>query len=234
MLAKTALLAGILSWLLMVAGVGLAHGGLLAPVKGMGLFALGGVAGLGALVAGLVVLVMARSFAGAAPGLAGVVPLAALLAASVGGFRYPPINDITTDLVTPPVFTHAAALPANEGRPMDFDMGLADVIREAYEDLAPLELNVDTDAAFQASLACAREGMTDWAVVQVDEDARVFEAVASTWLFRFKDDIVVRVTEGADGGSVVDMRSKSRDGKSDLGANAKRIRAFFARLRATS
>jgi len=34
-----------------------------------------------------------------------------------------------------------------------------------------------------------------------------------------------------DGGSIVEMRSKSRDGKGDIGANAKRIESFFARLK---
>jgi uncharacterized protein (DUF1499 family) len=57
------------------------------------------------------------------------------------------------------------------------------------------------------------------------------EAVDTTLLYGFKDDIVVRVQEGAEG-TRVDVRSMSRVGKSDLGMNAKRIRTFLARLRA--
>ncbi len=72
---------------------------------------------------------------------------------------------------------------------------------------------------------------------EVEVNRRVFsrikrkiEGVDTSWLFRFKDDFVIEVRpDGADG-SLVHMRSKSRDGKGDVGANAKRIRAFFARV----
>ena len=57
------------------------------------------------------------------------------------------------------------------------------------------------------------------------------EATSTSRLFRFVDDVVVRVrSDGA--GSRVDVRSKSRDGKGDFGVNAERIRAFRARLNA--
>jgi len=49
------------------------------------------------------------------------------------------------------------------------------------------------------------------------------EAVAVSRVFRFADDIVVRIRPSADGGSRVDIRSRSRDGKGDLGVNAQRI-----------
>jgi len=55
------------------------------------------------------------------------------------------------------------------------------------------------------------------------------EATETTFWFGFKDDVVIRIRpEGA--GSRVDVRSKSRVGKSDLGANAARIRRFAAAL----
>jgi len=57
------------------------------------------------------------------------------------------------------------------------------------------------------------------------------EATATTSWFAFKDDVVIRVTPAA-AGSRVDIRSKSRVGRSDLGANARRIRAFLAELAA--
>jgi uncharacterized protein (DUF1499 family) len=68
-----------------------------------------------------------------------------------------------------------------------------------------------------------------WQVTYVNGTSRVIEGVATSDLFRFHDDFVVRVRPD-DGGSIVDMRSKSRDGKGDLGANAERIRAFFVSL----
>ncbi|MCA6329217.1 MAG: DUF1499 domain-containing protein, partial [Phenylobacterium sp.] len=45
------------------------------------------------------------------------------------------------------------------------------------------------------------------------------------------DDVAVRIRPSATGGSVVDVRSTSRVGLSDLGANAKRIEAFLAGLK---
>jgi len=71
-----------------------------------------------------------------------------------------------------------------------------------------------------------------WVVANVDARAGIVEATATTLFFRFKDDVVVRVRPdpARPGGSVVDMRSISRVGGSDVGVNAARIRAFLADL----
>ena len=50
------------------------------------------------------------------------------------------------------------------------------------------------------------------------------EGTATSRWFGFKDDVVIRIRPGAKGGSLIDMRSKSRVGKSDIGANAARLR----------
>jgi hypothetical protein len=55
------------------------------------------------------------------------------------------------------------------------------------------------------------------------------QAVAPTLVFRFEDDVVVRI-EATDDGTEVDMRSVSRVGAHDLGENARRIRSFFTDL----
>jgi uncharacterized protein (DUF1499 family) len=57
------------------------------------------------------------------------------------------------------------------------------------------------------------------------------EATDKSLLFGFEDDVVLRIVPGADGSTKVDMRSKSRVGRSDLGMNAGRIREFDAGLR---
>ena len=73
-----------------------------------------------------------------------------------------------------------------------------------------------------------------WDVARIDARAGIVEATATTFFFRFKDDVVVRVRPdpGRAGGSIVDMRSISRVGGSDIGVNAQRIRAFLADLSA--
>ena len=77
-------------------------------------------------------------------------------------------------------------------------------------------------------------GKRGWRVARVDRQAGTIEATATTLFFRFKDDVVVRVRAdpARPGGSIVDMRSISRVGGSDVGVNAGRIRAFLADLQA--
>ena len=82
------------------------------------------------------------------------------------------------------------------------------------------------DALRRAERAARAMG---WDIVAVSSDDLRIEAIATTLLFGFKDDIVIRVTANGPG-SRVDMRSLSRVGSSDLGVNAKRIRSFMKEL----
>ena len=77
--------------------------------------------------------------------------------------------------------------------------------------------------------ALARE--RGWETALVDDRAGIVEATATSLFFRFKDDIAIRVRPAPGGGSLVDMRSISRVGASDVGMNAKRVRAFLADLK---
>ena len=77
-----------------------------------------------------------------------------------------------------------------------------------------------------ARAAIARAG---WQIVGDDAEAGRLEAVATTRWFRFKDDIVVRLRDRAEGGTRIDMRSKSRIGRSDLGTNARRKPDFVTK-----
>ncbi len=80
-----------------------------------------------------------------------------------------------------------------------------------------------------ASLARSR----GWTIAKVDRNAGILEATETSLFFRFKDDVVVRVrADPKGGGSLVDMRSISRVGGSDVGMNAQRIRGFLADLQA--
>jgi uncharacterized protein (DUF1499 family) len=102
--------------------------------------------------------------------------------------------------------------------------------RACCADLQPVRLALAPAEAFPRAKATA-EQMPSWVVTFADPATGLIEAVATSAVFGFQDDIVIRVRPEAGGrASVVDMRSKSRDGKGDLGANANRIRAFVARL----
>ncbi|MEW5298304.1 MAG: hypothetical protein WDW36_001444 [Sanguina aurantia] len=148
----------------------------------------------------------------------------------------PIINDVATDLDNPPVWTTIKKGPL----PEDFKAA----IRDYYKELKPLVLTQTSSThkheVFEAALAEAKAGVR-WRLTHVDEAAGVIEGIAVTRVLRFRDDFVIRLTEppvmaataGQDAASLrVDMRSASRLGKGDLGANANRIQAYMAALTA--
>jgi uncharacterized protein (DUF1499 family) len=100
--------------------------------------------------------------------------------------------------------------------------------REAYPNVGPLLTSQPPAQAFARALAVAGE-MEDWKVTRVDEARTTLQAVATSALFHFKDDVVIRVRPAGDG-SRVDIRSRSRVGRGDMGANAARILGFRERF----
>jgi uncharacterized protein (DUF1499 family) len=208
-----------------VAGPLVAHVGIAPALVGFALFALGGLLGLLALAIGIVGAFRGQGV-GAGLGLSVLVALAFIVIAVPGG-KFPRINDITTDTANPPQFVMAGSLPGNQGRDMAYPgETFAEQQRGGYPGFGPLRLNMAADEAFKRINAAAKQ-MPDWEITRSDAAAHALEGVATSRLFRFKDDFVIEVRP-QDGGSVVQMRSKSRDGKGDIGANATRIKAFFA------
>lgn len=137
----------------------------------------------------------------------------------------PRIHDISTDTENPPAF--AAVLKERAGAPNTADYGgpaVAKLQHAAYPDLKPLRVGAPPSTVFEAALKTARD--LGWKVVDADFAAGRIEASDQTFWFGFIDDIVVRVAAEADDARV-DVRSVSRVGKSDLGANARRIRKFL-------
>jgi len=142
--------------------------------------------------------------------------------------RVPPIHDITTDTETPPTFVAILPLRANAPNPADYGgPELAAQQRAGYPTLGPLILQTPPQQAFERALAAA--SAMKWDIVAVEPPDGRIEATATTFWFGFKDDIVVRVTPTA-GGSRIDVRSVSRVGRSDVGTNAQRIEAYFAKI----
>ena len=138
----------------------------------------------------------------------------------------PPIHDITTAPEDPPTFDAVVAERADAPNTLDYDASvLAELTREAYPDVQPLITDLAPTAAFARAQALV--GELGWALVAADATAGRVEATDTTLFYGFADDVVIRIRpEGA--GSRIDLRSVSRVGQSDLGANAARIRAFLA------
>lgn len=137
----------------------------------------------------------------------------------------PPIHDISTNVIDPPRFEAVVALRGEGANPLEFDAEkIAPAQAEAYPWVQTLETELSPDQALQRSREVL-EGM-GLEIVAVNQAGGKVEATATTFWFGFKDDVVVRVRAGSMG-SVVDVRSISRVGVSDLGANARRIGAFL-------
>jgi uncharacterized protein (DUF1499 family) len=102
--------------------------------------------------------------------------------------------------------------------------------KEAYPDLAPMKSALPPAEAFRRALAAA-QAMSGWTIVTNDPATGRIEGRQRTLFMGFTDDFVIRVV--ADGsGSRIDMRSESRQGRSDFGVNAQRIRAYMTALKA--
>ena len=143
----------------------------------------------------------------------------------------PRIHDVSTDTANPPAFD--AVLPLRRGakNPVDYVPATAVEQRKGYPDIVPLQLSLTPTVAFDNAERAARA--MGWQVVAAAPDKLRIEATDTTLLFGFKDDIVVRVTPQGSG-SLVDVRSLSRVGGSDFGANAKRVRAYLQRVATAS
>ena len=153
----------------------------------------------------------------------------------------PAIHDISTDLDDIPQFTRLTVREDNlesipdMGRPELKAMAPEDrwkaIQRESYGDIGTVRLPTGVEETVRRAEALART--RGWEIAHVDPQAGVVEATDTTRFFRFKDDVAVRVRPAPDGqGSIVDMRSISRVGGSDVGVNAQRVRAFLRDLQA--
>ena len=142
------------------------------------------------------------------------------------------IHDITTDTENPPQFVALRALRLKTFNGPEYAGDkVARIQKAAYPDIAPRIAADAPGRAFERALQAAKA--MGWQIVASDSGEGRIEATATTRWLRFKDDVVVRVTpHGA--GSRIDARSKSRVGRSDFGANAKRIREYFRRIEDTA
>lgn len=228
-------LPGLAALVLVLGGMLGANTGVLTPAAGFQAFFLGtAIAALSALVIGgaaAIASALGRSWRGPAARGA-ILPLLVTLAVILPNFRDVgghPIHDITTAWrddglqFTPDV---AAVRPDGGNR--------AEVLAtqgEVYGEINPLATDRPVAEVFERAREVA-ESMPRWEIADVREAEGRIEAVARSRLFRFEDDVVIRV-RARDGGTRVDVRSRSRIGQSDLGANAARIRAYLAALEAS-
>ncbi len=143
-------------------------------------------------------------------------------------YKLPMIADITTDPVNPPRFDVLARLRPR-GTNDYAGAAIAQLQHSAYPDIGPLELDVPPKFAYDVALALVTK--RKWLVVDAlaptpgRREGKI-EAVARTLVMGFRDDVVIRVGP-AGSGARVDIRSASRYGLHDFGANASRVLALL-------
>jgi uncharacterized protein (DUF1499 family) len=186
-------------------------------------------AGIGAAVLAILALLL-----GGRRGLAAIALLVGLAAVAPPMMfqrtaqSVPPIHDISTDTDDPPRFVAVLEKRAGASNPSEYGgPEIAAQQHKAYPDVRPVTLSDPPARAFARALEAARG--QGWEIVAEDPAEGRIEATDTTRWFGFKDDIVIRVKpEGA--GSRIDVRSVSRVGRSDVGKNASRIRAYVKAL----
>jgi uncharacterized protein (DUF1499 family) len=148
-------------------------------------------------------------------------------------FLLPQLTDVETTPRQPMPFRQLAAQrPADANRIEQPDLTAAEIQEKAYPDLRPMELERSATETFDiVHEAVKRVG---WTIVlnepPGDQPGRI-EATDRTMIMGYTDDALVRVT-GDDTHAFIDVRSVSRYGMHDLGANAERIRTLFAEVKA--
>ena len=198
------------------------------------LFRYGFYVGAAGIALGLATIVPTRPGERRRGFLASVLAIAIGVAAAWSPFMWflnarsvPRINDITTDMSDPPVLVQTLQLRRDAVTPPTYNKDFVSQQREAYPDIQTITLKVAPAEAFKKVDRVA--SAMGWDVVARAPAEGRLEAIDTSKWFGFRDDIVVRIRpDGA--GSKVDIRSKSRVGRSDLGVNARRLRDFTHRL----
>lgn len=159
----------------------------------------------------------------------------------------PFIHDVTTDTQDVPVFGAVImaeragvervntadyigkTAPVYEGGKPTGETALVSVLQtKAFPEISPLVLSDSKDVVFGRALATAKS--MGWKIKEEDLAAGRIDATDTTFWYGFDDDVTIRLRESEGGGTIVDVRSLSRIGGSDLGKNAERVSAFLKRL----
>jgi uncharacterized protein (DUF1499 family) len=183
------------------------------------------------LAFGAFVVIWKDGIAGMGHAVSAIAIGAALIAypayLGVRAYHLPMINDVTTDPIDPPRFDVLARLRPR-GTVEYAGLYAAELQRESYPDIEPLLVSTTPQIAYQQTLAQINH--RKWRVVverppQARRDGQI-EAVARTAIMGFRDDVSIRIRQTTDGARI-DVRSASRYGRHDLGANAARIRSLL-------
>jgi uncharacterized protein (DUF1499 family) len=146
----------------------------------------------------------------------------------------PPINDVTTDPVSPPRFETVATMRPLGSNSTDYPgAGFAAEQARSYPDLKPMLVDRSADETFELAVEAVKRLKMSIVREQAPEPERgepgMVEAVDRTLVMGFYEDVAIRVS-GDEERAKIDIRSASRFGRSDLGGNAERVRALMREI----
>ena len=104
----------------------------------------------------------------------------------------------------------------------------------AYPDLETVKVEMDSTEGYRLCLSVASD--LGWRIVDAEppnlagDGSALIEATDRSLFFGLVSDIAIRIRPGATR-TAIDVRSVSRIGKHDFGANAARIRRFIAAVK---
>ncbi|NQV94139.1 MAG: DUF1499 domain-containing protein [Sphingomonadales bacterium] len=232
-LSKATLIFGIAAPLVAMVGVTLARYDIIGKLAGFSGILAGALIAIAAILTGAIALVLSVKNGGSKKAalvglLVALIYISFLGSRAAAGGGVPAIHDITTDLAYPPQFSSLSLRPDNLAG-VDTLENWRMIHAKGYPDLK----SVTIARPVAKIIADAEEiaGQLGWDIAVADAAAGHFEATASVSYIRFKDDVILRAVPTDDGrSSIIDMRSVSRVGVSDLGVNAKRIQSFLDSL----
>jgi uncharacterized protein (DUF1499 family) len=233
----TGIVLGGIGTILVIIALGGARVGVLPPMPAFGVFGIAMLALIVSIFVTVIGLIVSKGTCGTASTVRVWVVLAvAALLMAVSVSQQPdssgssPIHDITTDIGNPPSFEAIVPLREASGasNPPEYaGEDAAEIQKAIFPEIVTLTVEKPTEEVFEAAEKVARD--LGWEIVRSDPESGQIEATATTYWFRFKDDVVIRLTPRGTG-SYVDIRSKSRIGRGDMGANANRINTFLRML----
>lgn len=169
--------------------------------------------------------------------LAAIFLSAVILAPYAGGawltLRYPPLTDISTDVDEPPLFRIASRFRTKDMNQIHpFTAQTAALQKAAYPEVTGRRFDASMERVLSAvKTVIAANGWKPRSLMpdEVLVSEFTFEVEAPSYVLRLPADAAFRLTN--EGETIfVDMRLSQRYGAHDLGAGARRIRAFMSAL----
>lgn len=213
-------------------GPGLAYLEILPPGLGFGIFLVSILISVPLVLTGATIISRNGATPAATVGtFASLVPAGFLIYFVATFYKFPLINDVSTDSAFAPQLTLTEDMQEDCATALQYPTSNRALIEQHYPDIQSLGLESPGDRIF-GRIQDFVQDTAGWsaASTSLSESESILQAQFTSKIFHFVDDVAIHVTNVSGGGCVVDVHSRSRSGKGDLGANAEHIREVLNAL----